>query len=157
MTDISHKLASVLDSLPVAIGLFSKTGRVLGKAGGRFAGLGRGIAPSQDPREAARWRFLDARGAAIPRTHWASARALRGEYDAKGMVGTFWHREPHVIKVTCVPTFSANSDVAIVSFLQFLDTPTRAADGSDQDLQQRLIHELASAFAASRRGRQLAS
>jgi hypothetical protein len=149
MTAISRELATVLDNLPVSVGLFSRTGRVLGRAGGRNAGLLRDIAPSQDSYEATRWRFVDKTGAAIPRTQWASARALRGEHNDAGIVGSFWNREPHAVRVTCVPTFAPDSDVAFVSFLQFLNAPTRCAEGSHQDLQKRLIRELAAALASS--------
>lgn len=157
MTDIAHKLALVLDRLPVSVGLFSRTGHVLGRMGGRVAVLRRDIVPSQDAREAARWRFVDEGGVAIPRNQWASARALRGECNVAGMIGTFWQQEPHPVRVTCVPTFAAGSDVAFVGFLQFLDAPTRPAEGSDQDLQQRLIRELASAIASSWQGQKLAN
>ncbi len=149
MTDISHKLAAVLEGLPVSVGLFSRTGRILGRAGGRMAGLHRDIAPSQDSREAARWSFVDERGATISRTNWASARALRGECDDAGLVGSFWQGEKHPVRVTCVPTCSPGSEVAAVAFLQFLNTPTRCAEGSHQELQQRLIRELAKALASS--------
>lgn len=156
MMDISNKLSAVLAALPMSVGLFSKTGRVLGRAGGRMAGLHRDIAPSQDAREADRWRFIDKDGASIPRTQWASARALRGECNDAGMVGSFWQRERHAVRVTCVPTFTPGSDVAMVAFLQFLDAPTRCAEGSHQDLQQRLIRELASAIASKWQEPQLA-
>ena len=78
MTDIVLKLSAVLERLPVAIGLVSSTGHFVGKAGG-MAGILDRMDPSHDVREATRWSFKDRRGAAIPRSEWPSARALRGE------------------------------------------------------------------------------
>ncbi|MEQ1784791.1 MAG: hypothetical protein ABMA14_25880 [Hyphomonadaceae bacterium] len=146
MTDLSHKLGTVLAGPPICVGLFSQTRRVLGRMGGRMAGLHRNILPSQDPREAARWRFVDDRRAVIPRTHWASARALRGEWNDEGLVSSVWQGELPPVRVTCVPTVDRDSDVAGVSFLQFLD-PSVADD--TQTLQQRLIRELASAVSSN--------
>jgi hypothetical protein len=157
MADLSFQLAAVLGKLPVSVGLFSRTGHVLGRMGGKMAGLFDDIAPSQDAPETVRWRFVDKRGAVIPRYEWPSARALRGEYDAEGMVGSFWQGERHAVRVTCVPTFAPDSEVAFVAFLEFLDAPMPSAAGSHQDLQQKLIRELASAIASSWPKPQLAS
>lgn len=148
MSDIHLHLAAVLEELPIAIALVSPSGRLLGKAGGMADMLGDTVA-SQDPREAARWSFRDESGSAIPRTLWPSARALRGEYDDEGMLGCLWKGERQPVRVTCVPTLSSGSDVAAVAFLQFLDAPTRSAEGSHQELQQRLIRELAKAVSSS--------
>jgi hypothetical protein len=48
-----------------------------------------------------------------------------------------------------MPVVNTSSDVAAVTFMQVLDARTRSADGSHQDLQQRMIDELAAAVAAS--------
>lgn len=144
MTGISDQLAAVLDKLPVSISLFSQDGRVLGKAGGA-AQMFNGIIPALDAQEAARWSFVDRKGAAIPRTQWASVRAFRGERDYAGLIGSFRNGEEHKVKVTCIPVGEPDNDVAVVAFLQLLNVRSRAADGCQLDLQQRLIDQLAKA------------
>lgn len=156
MIDLSQKLAAVLDELPIAVALVSRTGRFLGKAGGMANLLG-DVVPSHNASEVRRWSFLDECGAAIPPNLWPVARALRGEANYAGLVGTVWHGEQHRVRVTCVPTSAPDSEVAAVSFLQFLDAPARSADGSDQELQQRLIRELAKAVATGWQNLQLAN
>ena len=145
MTGISLRLSAVLDKLPVSISLFSPDGHVLSKAGGAAA-MFNGIIPAFDAREAARWSFVDRQGAAIPRTHWASARAFRGERNYAGLIGSFRNGEEHRIKVTCMPVGDLGSEVAVVAFLQLLNTRSRAVEGSHLDLQQRLIDQLMQAL-----------
>lgn len=149
ITSLSHQLTAVLDQLPVSISLFSRDGRVLGKAGGA-APMFNGIIPALNAQEAARWSFVDRQGAAIPRTQWASARAFRGERNYAGLVGTFRNGEEHKVRVTCLPVSEPDSDVAVVAFLQLLNARSRAVDGSQLDLQARLIDQLAKAVTDGR-------
>jgi len=148
MTGISHQLAAVLDGLPVSISLFSHVGEVVGKAGGA-ASMFNSIIPALNAQEAARWSFVDRQGAAIPRTQWASARAFRGERDYAGLVGSLRNGEEHKVRVTCVPVSEPDSDVAVVAFLQLLSVRSCAVDGSQLDLQERLIDQLAKAVSDS--------
>jgi hypothetical protein len=148
MTDIFGKLALILERLPVAVVLVSASGQILGKAGGMASLLGT-MAPSHDVREAKRWAFSDRSGAAIPANLWPTARALRGERLHDGMIGKFLGGDERTVKVISMPVVNTSSDVAAVTFMQVLDARTRSADGSHQDLQQRMIDELAAAVAAS--------
>ncbi len=148
MIGIPLQLATVLDKLPVSISLFSADGQVLGKAGGA-ASMFNGIIPALDAREAARWSFVDRKGVAIPRTHWASVSALRGERNYAGLLGSFRNGAEHRIRVTCMPVGNSASEVAVVAFLQLLNTPSRAIEGSQGELQQRLIDHLVQAVAGS--------
>jgi hypothetical protein len=146
MTDIVLKLSAVLERLPVAIGLVSSTGHFVGKAGGMAGILGR-MDPSHDAREATRWSFNDRRGAAIPRSEWPSARALRGERHYDGMIGRLHDGDERPIKVISLPVHSPGSRVAAFVFVQVLENRTPSSDGSHYDLQHRLIDELAKSLA----------
>lgn len=148
MTGISLQLAAVLDRLPISISLFSSDGHVLAKVGGA-APMFNGIIPARDAQEAARWSFVDRHGATVPRTHWASVRAFRGEHDYAGLVGTFRNGEEHKVKVTCIPVCQPGSDVAVIAFLQLLDAQSRATEGSHLELQQKLIDQLVQALGGS--------
>ena len=147
MSDIHLHLAAVLEKLPIAIGLVSSSGRLVGKAGGMADILGDTV-PSHDAREARRWSFTDARGHAIPPSQWPSARALRGERNYAGMIGKLHDGDERAIKVVCIPTLQPDSDIAAVTFVQVLDTRSSSVDGSHLDLQQRLIDNLVQAVAA---------
>ena len=48
--------------------------------------------------------------------------------------------------MTCVPVGDLGSEVAVVAFLQLLNTRSRAVEGSHLDLQQRLIDPLMQAL-----------
>lgn len=144
MIGIPLQLETVLDRLPVSVELFSAEGHVLGKAGG-IASMFSDIIPALDAKEAARWSFVDRLGVAIPRTHWASVCALRGERNYAGLIGSFRNGEEHRIRVTCMPVGNLMGEVAGVAFLQLLDAPSRAIAGSDTELQHRLIDHLVQA------------
>lgn len=148
MTDLSLKLSVVLERLPIAVGLVSSTGHLLGKAGGMASMLGR-MAPSFSPSEARRWSFKDRTGADIPTSEWPSARALRGERHYDGMIGILHDDEDIPVKVISLPVNAPGSDVAAVAFVQVLDTRTRSASGSHLDVQQKLIDALARTIADS--------
>lgn len=148
MTDMSLKLSAVLERLPVAVGLVSSSGHVIGKSGGRASMLGR-MVPSHDPREATRWAFNDRTGAAIPPSQWPTARALRGERHYDGMLGRFRDGEDCPVKVISLPVYAPGSKVAAVFFVQVLETRTPSQDGSHIDLQHRLIDLLARTITSS--------
>lgn len=152
MADISIRLAAVLDELPIAIALVSPSGQFLGKAGGMSRILGDMI-PSYDPNNINRWRFTDAAGAVIPPTDWPTPRALRGERIDTGMLATYRDTTcERRMKVISMPTQDPEGEIAAIYFLQVLDAPTRSANGSLHDLQQKLIDELAQAVVAGWRG-----
>jgi len=144
MLKLSLQLAAALEELPVAVALVSRDGRVISKTGSVAGMLGESV-PSFDRREAGRWSFTDANGAAIPPADWPSGRALRGERHYDGMIGTFLDGEVRKIKVISMPVFEPSSEVAAIAFLQVLDAKGRSAAGSHRDLQQRLIDELVKA------------
>lgn len=148
MTDIAHRLVTVLELLPVAVGLVSSSGRVLGKAGGMANLLGDMI-PSRDAREFVRWTLTDRTGAILPSSQYPSDRALRGEQDYVGAIGTYHDADgDHAVKVISMPTGNSHGDIAAVTFVQLLDTKNRSIDGSHFDLQQKLIDNLAQAVAS---------
>lgn len=142
------QLETVLDRLPVSVELFSAEGHVLGKAGG-IASMFGDVIPALDAKEAARWSFVDRQGVAIPRTHWASVCALRGERNYAGLIGSFRNGEEHRIRVTCMPVGNMIGEVAGVAFLQLLDARSRAVAGSESELQHRLIDHLVQAVSSS--------
>lgn len=145
MIDFTRRLAAVLDRLPVAVGLISPTGRLLGKAGGMSNLLG-DIIPSHDARAAGHWTMTDASGAIVPSSEWPSARALRGERTCTAMLGSYHDDDgKRPVKVISVPTFDPTSDVAAITFLQVFGAPCHSIDGSHLDLQQRLIDDLVQA------------
>ena len=144
ITDIYKRLEAVLEKMPVAVALVSRSGELVGKTGGISGLLGK-MAPSFDVREAGRWSFADASGAAIPHTDWPSGRALRGERNYAGMIGKFIDGEVRKVKVTSMPTFDPKDEVAAITFVQALDDRSRSAAGSHHDLQERLIDELVKA------------
>ncbi|RYZ02750.1 MAG: hypothetical protein EON61_15760 [Alphaproteobacteria bacterium] len=148
MLDLSLRLATVLDGLPVAIGLVSPKGRLIGKIGSMTGLLGQYV-PSFDPQEAGRWDFRDANGAAIPAADWPSGRALRGERNYEGMIGTFIDGESRKIKIISMPTFDPTNKLGAITFLQAVDAHGRCAEGSHGDLQRRLIDELVKAVSAA--------
>lgn len=144
IVDLYKRLEAVLERLPVAVALVSRSGELIGKTGGISGLLGK-MAPSFDAREAGRWSFADARGSAIPRADWPSGRALRGERHYAGMIGKFLDGEVRKIKVTSMPTFDPKDEIAAITFVQAFDNRSRSADGSHHDLQERLIDELVKA------------
>jgi hypothetical protein len=145
MADISSRLASVLDDLPVAVALVSASGHLLGKSGGLSDMLGDMI-PAQDRQASAHWSFIDADGATIPCADWPTPRALRGERVHAGMIGTFRDSSgERRLKVISMPTADRGGEVAAIVFLQALDTPHFGVIGSVHALQQKLIDELARA------------
>lgn len=141
MLDLSLRLAAVLDELPVAVGLVSPTGRLIAKTGSIASMLGDKV-PSFDKREAGRWDFRDANGSPIPPADWPSGRALRGERNYAGMVGTFIDGDVQKVKIIAMPVHDPSNRVGAITFLQALDARGRSAAGSDRDLQDRLIDEL---------------
>ncbi|HOY77946.1 MAG TPA: hypothetical protein PLN33_09075 [Hyphomonadaceae bacterium] len=141
MLELSLRLAAVLDELPVAVVLVSPMGRLISKTGSMIGLLGTHV-PSFDAREASRWNFKDAGGATIPASDWPSGRALRGERHYDGMIGTFIDGAPMKVKIISMPVFDPSNAVGAITFLQALDTKGRSAEGSDRDLQHRLIDEL---------------
>ena len=144
IVDIYKRLEAVLEKLPVAVALVSRSGQLIGKTGG-IAGILGDMAPSFDAREAGRWSFADANGPAIPPRDWRSGRALRGERHYAGMIGRFIDAEVRKVKVTSMPTFDPKDEIAAITFVQALDGRSRSADGSHHDLQERLIDELVKA------------
>lgn len=145
---LSLRLATVLDGLPVAVGLVSPKGRLIGKIGSMTDLLGRYV-PSFDPVEASRWDFRDASGAAIPASDWPSGRALRGERNYDGMIGTFIDGKTQKIKIIAMPTYDPSKKLGAITFLQAVDAHGRSAEGSHRDLQQRLVDELVRAVSAA--------
>lgn len=148
MLDLSFRLATVLEGLPVAVGLVSPTGKLVGKVGSMTNLLGSYV-PSFDAAEASRWEFLDANGDAIPPRDWPSGRALRGERNYEGMIGTFLDGERRQIKIISMPTFDPMNKLGAITFLQAVDSRGRSAEGSHSDLQQKLIDELVRAVSVA--------
>lgn len=148
MLNLPGRLATVLDGLPIAIGMVSPKGKLIGKVG-KMANLLGMYVPSHDPREALRWDFRDESGEAIPSTHWPSARALRGERNYQGLIGTFLDGERQRIKIISMPTFDPSKKLGAITFLQAVDAHGRSAEGSHCDLQHRLIDELVKAVSAA--------
>lgn len=148
MIKLSLRLTTVLEGLPVAVGLVAPTGLLIGKIGNMTNLLGRYV-PSFDPVEAHRWDFRDKGGAAIPAIDWPSGRALRGERNYDGMIGTFVDGETQKIKIISMPTFDPTKELGAITFLQAVDARGRSAEGSHTDLQHRLIDELVKAVSAA--------
>src|SRR5690606_10938898 len=101
------------------------------------------------PVEADRWDFRDRTGSAIPAIDWPSGRALRGERNYEGMIGTFIDGESRKIKIISMPTFDPSKELGAITFLQAVDGRGRSAEGSHTDLQHRLIDELVRAVGAA--------
>ena len=147
MIDLTNRLASVLDLLPVAVGLASAQGRYLAKLGGRSGMLG-DMVPSRDMRKTSRWIITDATGTIVPTSEWPDARALRGDLSCGAVVGCYRDEDgDHPIKETSVATRDPTGPVAAVTFLQVFDTRSRSIEGNHLDLQQRLMDGLAEAVA----------
>lgn len=141
MSDLAHKLAFILERLPVAVALLNASGNVVGRAGRLSGVLGAGI-PAPVCAFEGTWRFEDQHGAALHPSQWPCARSLRGEYLPTGLVGCYTNAGEHKIKVTSVPTTHLSGDVAAVSFLQQIDATSRSAHGSHADLEYRIINTL---------------
>ena len=146
--DVSHQIAALLDRLPIAVAMFDASGSLTGKAG-QLSGLLGAVLPSRDRAQASRWRFTDKKGAIIPPDHWPSECALRGDVNLAGLVGRYQDNGEHLIKVTSIPT-QTPSEVAVMAFLQRIDTPSRCAEGSYADVEQRLVDTLIRAVSAAR-------
>lgn len=113
-----------------------------------LSGLIGAAIPSRDKVQRSRWRFTDPAGVVIAPPNWPSAAALRGHVNLAGQVGRYRDGDELLIRVTSVPTFSASSDIAAVTFMQRIDSAGRSADGSHADLEHRFIEALVKAIAA---------
>lgn len=145
MSDIIHKLAFLLERLPIAVALLDASGRVVGRAGYLSGVLGAGIPTPEAPYKGA-WSFRDQDGVHLHPSLWPCARSLRGEYLPSGLIGSYENNGEHRIRVTSVPTSHLFDDVAAVSFLQQVDRRTRSAEGSHSDLEYRIIETLKTAL-----------
>ena len=85
LRDQQELLASVLDNLPLGVGVYDRHGGLIHSNQGMrdYTGLTR--LPSHDPASARRWRGYDPEGRPIPPEGYPGARALRGEHVTPGM------------------------------------------------------------------------
>jgi PAS domain-containing protein len=93
-------LASILDQLPVAVGVMNAKGRwvLSNQLMKRFIPQ---TVPSRDPARIGRWQSFDPDGKPIPPHMWPSPRALRGETVIPGM--DFLYCEQVWTRVSCAP------------------------------------------------------
>ena len=84
LRDEGQLLASVLENLPLGVGVYDRAGTLIhsNQRLRGYAGLAR--LPSKDPDAARRWRAYDANGSVIEPRDYPGARALRGEQAMPG-------------------------------------------------------------------------
>jgi PAS domain S-box-containing protein len=124
-------LASVLENLPLGVGVYDHSGDLThsNQRMRDYTGLAR--LPSHDPSSSRRWRCLGADGRPIPPEQYPGARALRGERVTPGM--DFLYGGPEAperwLRVGAVP-FRAEGDDAdgAIVVVQDVDDLKRSAE-----------------------------
>lgn len=121
-------LASILDTLPLGVGVYDHHGHLVHSNALMHRYIGLTGAPSHDPTLMDRWRGYDADGEPIPPDRYPGNRALRGETVSRGI--DFLHRDrdglERWIRVTAAPFRREGRDEAIV-VVQDVDDLKRAA------------------------------
>lgn len=145
VVEIPHRIAEILERLPLAVALGDRAGAYLGKAG-QLAGVIGAVMPSREDAQASRWRFADQRDTAFARKDWPGARALRGEVNYAGMVGRYQNEGDHTIRVVSVPAGGPESDLAAVTFLQLVEP---RSSGRDLGLENNLLDMLAKSISSA--------
>lgn len=145
ISELSNRLTTLLDALPLAVALVDARGNYLSKAGKMTGVLGHGI-PSRDAFAAGRWRVEDDRGVPIGPANFPTEKALRGEVDYAGAIGIYKDEGEHRFRVISVPSLSEEGDVAAVTFVRLMDPQGLKAGGGE--LEQRLIDMLSHALVA---------
>ena len=124
-------LASVLESLPLGVGVYDHRGDLIHANALMHRYVGLTGPPSREPSLMGRWRGHDADDLPIPPERYPGNRALRGETVTPGI--DFLHREDGAdrwIRVSAVPLRRGGRDEAIV-VVQDVDDLKRAAERID--------------------------
>lgn len=145
MSDIAHKLAFLLERLPITIAMLDASGLIVGKFGQLSDILGVRT-PSRDSETRWRWQFTDRTGAPISAENWPDALALRGELPPSSVIARHEQDGVRLIKVTAVPMADMQGDIAAVALFHQVDLAGRSADGSHSDLEHRLVEALKAAL-----------
>jgi len=145
VSDLSHRLTTILEALPLVVALVDTRGNFISKAGKMMDVLGKAI-PSRDAFEARRWRVHNDRGVRLEPEHFPTEKALRGVVDYSGALGVFTNEGEHRFRVTSVPSAPGDGDVAAVTFVRLTDPQGLKAGGGE--LEHRLVEMLAQAVVA---------
>lgn len=149
------RLATLVEQLPVGIGLTDERGRwVLTNAEMRqYVG---DILPSQDPGQRPRWQCWDDRGTPLPPDQWPGHRALRGESLESVECLVTRERDDVWTQVSGAPfTDSAGDVVGTVCVIQNIDAHKRAEDERAAFLDA-LAHDIKNPLSAAKGQTQLA-
>lgn len=134
LRDQRRLLASVLDALPLGVGVYDQAGCLVHSNERMRDYVGVSRLPSREPAASRRWRGFDADGRPIPPADYPGARALRGEavtpgvdflYGADGADGA----PERWLRVSAVP-FRCEADEAdeAIVVVQDVDDIKRAAE-----------------------------
>ncbi|WP_413062356.1 PAS domain S-box protein (plasmid) [Sphingomonas carotinifaciens] len=144
------RLASILDQVPIGVGLFDTDGRFTLKNPQLQHLIGDRI-PSCDPVEGQHWQAFDAQGDAVPEQNYPGASALRGERTTVPI--DFRHVEgdsERWLRVTAVPMMAGDTVTGGVAVLQDV-TQERSAQIALQILAARnreILESISDAFYA---------
>jgi PAS domain S-box-containing protein len=123
-----EQLATLLEQLPVAVGIVDRSGAVVvGNAAMRE--LVPEKVPSLDPRHRARWRACRADGSPLEPSQWPTARALQGESVVPGIEFTYARDDGREIYMlaSAVPLRDANGQISgAIAVVQNIDERKRA-------------------------------
>ncbi|MDC7788916.1 ATP-binding protein [Rhodoplanes sp. TEM] len=137
-----HRMAAILDVLPVGVSLVDREGRTI-VANGNYRRFVPRIVPSRDDARHPLWEGVDANGRRIPREDYPSARALRGEPVWPGV--EFFFRgdatqPPTWTRVAALPFRDENGAVSgAVQMIVDIDQEKRAEE-ERRTLQAELLH-----------------
>lgn len=142
LRESESRLAAVLESLPVGVGLVDEEGRLVLSNPEIRRFLPTGIIPSRDPERSWRWRGVHPDGRVVEPQDYPSARALRGERDIPGVEMVYTGDDGREIwtRISNVPIRDGDgrvtSVVAVVSDIDALKRSEEAARASEERLRQ---------------------
>ena len=150
------RLATLVEQLPVGIGLTDASGKWLLTNAEMRQYVGNAL-PSLNPAQHPQWQCFDEDGAPLPPTQWPGARALRGE-TVPGMECQVQRPtdQPLWTRVSSAPFEDADGQVAgVVTVVQNIDAQKRADDEHVAFLDA-LAHDIKNPLGAAKGQLQLA-
>jgi signal transduction histidine kinase len=150
------RLATLVERLPVGIGLTDDTGQLILTNAEMRLYVGDAL-PSSDPTQRPQWQCIGEDGALLPPDQWPDARALGGA-TVTGIECQVMGQADHPIwtRVTSAPFEDAEGEVAgVVSVVQNIDVQKRAEDEHVAFLDA-LAHDIKNPLSAARGQMQLA-
>jgi PAS domain S-box-containing protein len=149
------RLKSILEQLPVAVGVMDATGRWTLTNQSMEGLVPEGIA-SMTPEGAGRWRAWDEHGIPLGPEEWPGKRGLRGERVIPGMEMLYTGQDGREtwMRVSTAPLRNeAGEIVGVTSVVQDIDLPKRFSDRLQEELAKRTdeVHRAAQSLALAQR------